>query len=174
MFDEKNHCFYVTKVRLNIRKTLKSILNFAFLWKNSQFILENRKNAVTLQTQWGWSLVVKILGYGVMVTLQILVLSFLVRVRVSQRREKASDWCSITCLFAFLELPERFATGTGGVAKYRNFLPFFCIVHSLGLFADISQLTSVCFLVCKSDKRKLPFCGWQVNGGRLQEEETAL
>ena len=158
MFDEKNHCFYVTKARLNIRKTLKSILNFAFLWKNSQFILENRKNAVTLQTQWGWSLVVKTLGYGVMVTLQILVLS----------------WCSITCLFAFLELPERFATGTGGVAKYKNFLPFLCIVHSLGLFADISQLTSVCFLVCKSDKRRLPFCGWQVNGGRLQEEETAL
>ena len=30
---------------------------------------------------------IEILGYGVMVTLQILVLSFLVRVRVSQQKE---------------------------------------------------------------------------------------
>ena len=47
------------------------------------------RNVLTLQTQIG-SLpdeANEIVGYGVMVTLQILVLSFLVRVRVSQRFE---------------------------------------------------------------------------------------
>ena len=34
---------------------------------------------------------VQIVGYGVMVTLQILVLSFLVRIRVSQRVAKYDD-----------------------------------------------------------------------------------
>ena len=46
-------------------------------------------------------MIAKILGYGVMVTLQILVLSFLVRVRVSQLRllkigliEFIGIWCN--------------------------------------------------------------------------------
>ena len=43
------------------------------------------KNALTLQTQLGNC--ANVLGYGVMVTLQILVLPFLVRVRVSQHEE---------------------------------------------------------------------------------------
>ena len=41
------------------------------------------------------------LGYGVMVTLQILVLSFLVRVRVPQHA-KAAGWLKFNCLAAFL------------------------------------------------------------------------
>ena len=42
----------------------------------------------------------KTLGYGVMVTLQILVLSFLVRVRVPQHAE-AAGWLTINCPAAF-------------------------------------------------------------------------
>ena len=44
------------------------------------------------------------LGYGVMVTLQILVLSFLVRVRVSQRRETSFR----RCLFCFSKKTKNF------------------------------------------------------------------
>ena len=45
------------------------------------------KNALTLQTQLGNC--ANVLGYGVMVTLQILVLPFLVRVRVAQPQKKS-------------------------------------------------------------------------------------
>mgnify|MGYP007096166773 CR=1 FL=1 len=48
-------------------------------------MLSVKKKCVPLQSQSGNKTIADIkLGYGVMVTLQILVLSFLVRVRVSQ------------------------------------------------------------------------------------------
>ena len=49
-------------------------------------MLPVKKKCVPLQTQFGTNAFAKdTLGYGVMVTLQILVLSFLVRSRVSQQ-----------------------------------------------------------------------------------------
>ena len=50
-------------------------------------IWTNKKNVVILQVHYSRNHTdyLLILGYGVMVTLQILVLSFLVRVRVSQQ-----------------------------------------------------------------------------------------
>ena len=51
-------------------------------------MLSVKKKCVPLQSQSGNKTIADIkLGYGVMVTLQILVLSFLVRVRVSQQRD---------------------------------------------------------------------------------------
>lgn len=50
-------------------------------------MLSVKKKCVPLQSQSGNKTIADIkLGYGVMVTLQILVLSFLVRVRVSQQK----------------------------------------------------------------------------------------
>ena len=53
----------------------KSLEKFCGFKKNSYLCIRNSEIV----------LVAKLLGYGVMVTLQILVLSFLVRVRVSQQ-----------------------------------------------------------------------------------------
>ena len=55
--------------------------------KTKKFInrLENAKKVVSLQRKTSIKGQLLTLGYGVMVTLQILVLSFLVRVRVSQQ-----------------------------------------------------------------------------------------
>jgi hypothetical protein len=53
-------------------------------------MLSVKKKCVPLQSQSGNKMIADIkLGYGVMVTLQILVLSFLVRVRVSQQKDAA-------------------------------------------------------------------------------------
>ena len=52
-----------------------------FCWFRKKHYLCTRNSEMTLQQQNN-----KTMGYGVMVTLQILVLSFLVRVRVSQLR----------------------------------------------------------------------------------------
>ena len=55
----------------------------SFLKKSLDKIWWVRKNLLPLHSQFGNA--VATVGYGVMVTLQILVLSFLVRVRVPQR-----------------------------------------------------------------------------------------
>ena len=53
-------------------------------------MLSVKKKCVPLQSQSGNKTIADIkLGYGLMVTLQILVLSFLVRVRVSQQKDAA-------------------------------------------------------------------------------------
>ena len=65
--------------------------------KNSKSFVSSGKScnfALAIQLWVVWSL-----GYGVMVTLQILVLSFLVRVRVSQRFEAKQHLC---CLAFFV------------------------------------------------------------------------
>ena len=54
--------------------------------KNIRKVLRIQKKALPLHTQLSDSALQQTLGYGVMVTLQILVLSFLVRVRVSQQQ----------------------------------------------------------------------------------------
>ena len=56
--------------------------------KKSEKVLEIQEKVVPLHPQFDRSVDAKLsLGYGVMVTLQILVLPFLVRVRVPQQRE---------------------------------------------------------------------------------------
>ena len=67
--------------------------NFAVSKKCSNFALEKKRGLdlpASLSTYW--------LGYGVMVTLQILVLPFLVRIRVSQQKKRLcqnSNWHSL-------------------------------------------------------------------------------
>ncbi len=57
--------------------------------KKCRKVLMVQRNALPLHAKIGSKAdeSIEILGYGVMVTLQILVLSFLVRVRVSQQKE---------------------------------------------------------------------------------------
>lgn len=75
--------------------------NLSFFRKKWAKVLQRKKNVVPLHTQSGVTRIAKdILGYGVMVTLQILVLSFLVRVRVSQQRKRQLEIVS-SCLFCF-------------------------------------------------------------------------
>ena len=61
--------------------------------KKSQKLLSVQKKLLPLQPQNGNGSVFcnSFLGYGVMVTLQILVLSFLVRVRVPQQKSSSVD-----------------------------------------------------------------------------------
>ena len=84
-----------TKVHLNRGKTSKMKIylfffrkNFGSSKKSSTFATAFRKDAIRL-------------GYGVMVTLQILVLPFLVRVRVPQQRELLSRWLSALSFFYY-------------------------------------------------------------------------
>ena len=67
------------------KKTRKNIVSSKFI---STFALAIRERVATI-----------ILGYGVMVTLQILVLSFLVRVRVSQLSTIRGEAFSSTSFF---------------------------------------------------------------------------
>ena len=62
------------------------------------------------------------MGYGVMVTLQILVLSFLVRIRVSQLRALFFSKGAFFCLCAQDELP--MIGGTCQISKKCHFLRF--------------------------------------------------
>ena len=75
------------------KKVLKS---FGSSEKSSTFATANEKQTISL---------LKTLGYGVMVTLQILVLSFLVRIRVSQRHEASFTYGR--CFFIAHYLRER-------------------------------------------------------------------
>ena len=61
-----------------------------------------QRNALPLHAKIGSKAdeLIEILGYGVMVTLQILVLSFLVRVRVSQQGERVEF---STLFFCFIQ-----------------------------------------------------------------------
>lgn len=80
-------------------------------------MLSVKKKCVPLQSQSGNKTVADIkLGYGVMVTLQILVLSFLVRVRVSQQ-EDASLYKGLH-LFCFIVLIFFAAMISGGCACF--------------------------------------------------------
>ena len=63
----------------------------------SLFSLKLKNNVLLLQRQ------KQILGYGVMVTLQILVLSFLVRIQVAQLKRSSSEgrfFCFMLVVFA--------------------------------------------------------------------------
>ena len=62
--------------------------NLRFFIKNLRFFLQIPKKVVPLHPH--FEKCTTCLGYGVMVTLQILVLPFLVRVRVPQQREPLS------------------------------------------------------------------------------------
>ena len=73
-----------TKVHLNRGKTSKMKIYLFFFRKN----FGSSKKSSTFATAFGKDAFR--LGYGVMVTLQILVLPFLVRVRVPQQRESLS------------------------------------------------------------------------------------
>ena len=64
-------------------------------WQSPKMCYLCRRKRAKLPMKWA-----TILGYGVMVTLQILVLSFLVRVRVSQQKAKA-EWFSPFSFFVF-------------------------------------------------------------------------
>ena len=77
------------KVSRFIRKPLfRGVILDFFLKKVATFVCSSKKSrtfAHAIERQR-----IAILGYGVMVTLQILVLSFLVRVRVSQHKDNFS------------------------------------------------------------------------------------
>ena len=73
------------------------VVYLIFFIKNYPKVLPIQKKDVPLQPHldiMGWTSA-RALGYGVMVTLQILVLSFLVRVRVPQQSKSLSHWKSI-------------------------------------------------------------------------------
>ena len=76
--------FVVSK---NFNKGMKFFLHFSLQFKNIIIILHRQK---------------QILGYGVMVTLQILVLSFLVRIQVAQLKRLSFEGrfflCYVVCL----------------------------------------------------------------------------
>lgn len=61
------------------------------------------KKSVPLHSQFR-NEVAKTLGYGVMVTLQILVLSFLVRVRVPQHERAEQDSCLALLFFITIQV----------------------------------------------------------------------
>ncbi len=67
-------------------KTIIPRRYFVFFKKKLRLLFAVKKKAVPLQTQSSYN-DMQTMGYGVMVTLQILVLSFLVRVRVSQHQD---------------------------------------------------------------------------------------
>ena len=87
-----------------LKKRVKERVNLFFFIKKDIKILLVKKKDVPLHPHlniMGW-LSAKALGYGVMVTLQILVLSFLVRVRVPQhkkgfRMEAFFHYCFSSC-----------------------------------------------------------------------------
>ena len=82
------------KGTLNRSNNKRKVEILRFFIKFLQKVLVIREKVVPLHPQFRTRRsVVSTLGYGVMVTLQILVLSFLVRVRVPQlKKEKASKW----------------------------------------------------------------------------------
>lgn len=74
-----------TKIHLNLEKTLRKHVILIFLRKNLIKTFADSKKKRTFATANPKRFGATLLGYGVMVTLQILVLSFLVRIRVSQQ-----------------------------------------------------------------------------------------
>ena len=81
---------FVHKGTANRAKYKEKSKNFGSSRKSSTFAPAKQKQRVLEQD---------ILGYGVMVTLQILVLPFLVRVRVPQPKETLSKMLSAFCFY---------------------------------------------------------------------------
>ena len=78
-------CILIAKIRNLSEVTTISLYFYGFFEKKLQKVLEIQEKVVPLHPQSRKrQLDAKELGYGVMVTLQILVLPFLVRVRVPQ------------------------------------------------------------------------------------------
>ena len=71
----------------------------------------------------------KILGYGVMVTLQILVLPFLVRVRVAQHKRRDAN-APLLC----------FCGGLPGLEPERQERPFFSLLRKRAPFGSLAAL----------------------------------
>ena len=67
---------FVLIVSKNLNKDMKFFSHFSLQFKNIILILHRQKQTM---------------GYGVMVTLQILVLSFLVRIQVAQLKRSSSE-----------------------------------------------------------------------------------
>ena len=67
---------YIVVVSKNFNKDMKFFLHFSLQIKNIVLILHRQKQTM---------------GYGVMVTLQILVLSFLVRIQVAQLKRSSQE-----------------------------------------------------------------------------------
>ena len=89
---------------------MKKRLFLRFFIKNTSFFLQIPKKAVPLHPH--SRKCTACLGYGVMVTLQILVLPFLVRVRVPQQHNRqvvqtTLGDCSFVGNFGFLRFPRR-------------------------------------------------------------------
>ena len=99
------------KDTLNTRKSHRKQKKLRFFRKKCRKILVIQKNVVPLHPQLRNNMleIAMILGYGVMVTLQILVLSFLVRVRVSQLESIFHFERCFFRIFTFWRLRENFA-----------------------------------------------------------------
>ena len=81
-------CILIAKIRNLSEVTTISLYFYGFFEKKLQKVLEIQEKVVPLHPQSRKrQLDAKELGYGVMVTLQILVLPFLVRIRVPQQDE---------------------------------------------------------------------------------------
>ena len=81
-------CILIAKIRNLSEVTTISLYFYGFFEKKLQKVLEIQEKVVPLHPQSRKrQLDAKELGYGVMVTLQILVLPFLVRVRVPQPKD---------------------------------------------------------------------------------------
>ena len=102
-----------------------------------------------------------ILGYGVMVTLQILVLPFLVRVRVPQLKESLSSMLSVFC---FQHLKTNPSWRAGICLFYALFSASIALIFSRTRF--ISSL-SFCTLRFISSIRLLPFLELALRNPRL-------
>ena len=85
-------CILIAKIRNLSEVTTISLYFYGFFEKKLQKVLEIQEKVVPLHPQSRKrQLDAKELGYGVMVTLQILVLPFLVRVRVPQQKKRSSN-----------------------------------------------------------------------------------
>ncbi len=97
-------CILIAKIRNLSEVTTISLYFYGFFEKKLQKVLEIQEKVVPLHPQSRKrQLDAKELGYGVMVTLQILVLPFLVRVRVPQPK----DGCAKAHPFFCYILPSR-------------------------------------------------------------------
>ena len=120
-------------------------------------------------------MIAKTLGYGVMVTLQILVLSFLVRIRVSQL-SKGTFLIRVKCFFLCAFLYERKSKspmvlcivgdlnknppclgGVGGFPVCEDFYLFSASIALIFCLMSSSSSLSFCTLRFISSTRLLPF-----------------
>ena len=74
----------------NFNKDMKNILHFSLQFKNIVLLLHRQKQTM---------------GYGVMVTLQILVLSFLVRIQVAQLKRSSQEGRFFVCVWREMFVP---------------------------------------------------------------------